>query len=297
LCGCQRVMEVGRLSVEQVSQFRSDGYLIVRGFVEPPVLESWREQFWARHAAAGARRDDPGTWPCIGTEEEDKWMPLQPLFGDLPQVRQTVAQLGGGDFVPGTRPGERTDMMIATLPGTINRLSADGKGTSTRREPGGDKKERQMPHIDGAAKHRGSPGVGMMLGATTYLYDVEEAGGSFCFWPETHLATHRYFIEHPEKQATLQVSFEDVFGADWRAMESIEFTAKAGTAVFWHSLIFHSGSVNSAGLTPRLGLFARWHSKAMQHARFPVDDMWRAWDCFDENRMQPQQSDGGIARL
>ena len=99
-------------------------------------------------------------------------MPLQPLFGDLAQTRQAVARLGGADFVPGTRPGERTDMMIATLPGTINRLSADGMGTSTRLEPAGDKQERQMPHIDGAAKHRGEPGLGFMLGATTYLYDL-----------------------------------------------------------------------------------------------------------------------------
>eukprot|EP01052_Picozoa_sp_SAG31_P044705 SAG31_NODE_7892_length_1572_cov_1.223354_3_plen_75_part_01 len=75
-------MEAGRLSAAQVSRFRSEGYLIVPGFVEPSMLESWRVQFWARHAPAGARRDDPDTWSCIGTEEEDKWMPLQPLFGD-----------------------------------------------------------------------------------------------------------------------------------------------------------------------------------------------------------------------
>ena len=289
--------EGGCLTADQLRSFRSEGYLIVPNFVEPSVLEGWRQQFWSRHAAAGAQRDDPSTWSNIGTEEEDKWMPLQPLFGDLPQMRRVVAQLGGADFVPGTRPGERTDMMIATLPGTINRLSADGKGTSTRQEPAGNKKERQMPHIDGAAKHRGAPGVGMMLGATTYLYDVEEDGGSFCFWPKTHLATHQYFLDHPEKQASLQVSFEDVFGSDWRAMESIEFTARAGTAVFWHSLIFHSGSVNSAGRTPRLGLFARWHSNAMQHARFPAENLWWAWNCFDEHRIEAQQSDAGVARL
>jgi hypothetical protein len=35
-----------------------------------------------------------------------------------------------------------------------------------------------------------------MLGATTYLYDVEHRGGGFCFWPRTHLPAWRFFAEH-----------------------------------------------------------------------------------------------------
>ena len=106
---------VGCLTADQLCSFRSQGYLVVPNFVEPAVLEGWRQQFWNRHAADGALRDDPSTWSNIGTAEKDKWMPLQPLFGDLPQTRQVVAQLGGADFVPGTRPGERTDMMLSLI--------------------------------------------------------------------------------------------------------------------------------------------------------------------------------------
>ena len=66
--------------------------------------------------------------------------------------------------------------------------------------------------------------VGLMP-FVTFRYDVAEGGGGFCLWPRTHLATHRHFLTHPDLKTNLLVSFEDVFGVDWQAMESIEFTA------------------------------------------------------------------------
>jgi hypothetical protein len=175
----------GRLTDAQVATFRRQGVLILPDFVEPALLDAWRGQFWKRHHAAGARPDQRESWSCIGTEEVDKWMELQPLLGDLPQTRSALAALGGAAFVPGTRAGERTDMMIATLPGTVNHLNADGQTTSTNAKQAGSQQVRQTPHIDGAAKHRGAPGSGLMIGCTTYLYTVDKGGGGFCYWPNT----------------------------------------------------------------------------------------------------------------
>ena len=57
-------------------------------------------------------------------------------------------------------------------------------------------KKWQMPksgHIDAY----GGKWPPFMIGATTYLYDVETKGGSFIFWPDSHYPTHRYFRQNP----------------------------------------------------------------------------------------------------
>ena len=38
-----------------------------------------------------------------------------------------------------------------------------------------------------------------MMGAITYLEDVDPEGGAFFFWPRSHLAMHRYMCAHPER--------------------------------------------------------------------------------------------------
>ena len=104
-----------QLREDQVQHFRTEGYVILRGFVELSVLQGWREQFWHHMAASGAREDDAETWPhTFG--EEDYFSPREPLFGDLPQVRRVLEQLGAAGFRDGTRPREQTDMLIPNMP-------------------------------------------------------------------------------------------------------------------------------------------------------------------------------------
>ena len=81
---------------------------------------------------------------------------------------------------------------------------------------------------------------------------------------------------------------DEIFGENWAGMERIEWTANAGDAIFWHSLIFHSGSANINDV-PRLAIFARWHHRDMQAARFPDEQqgVWRGWDGYDESHSQP----------
>ena len=86
---------------------------------------------------------------------------------------------------------------------------------------------------DGFAKARG-PGLGFMLGATTYLYDVQHRGGGFCFWPRTHVPAWRYFADHQE-MIEEGGKFEEVVGG---APQPIEFTGEAGDCVLWHNMIF-----------------------------------------------------------
>jgi hypothetical protein len=131
-----------RLSDAQVLQFREEGFVVLRGFVEPATVAGWRDQFWARHHAAGARADDPSTWQHISTAEDDLFMPRQPLFGELPQTRSVLRQLGGSGFHDGTRGGEPTDMLIPTLPES---LASVVEQTSDKGRPS--PAQRATPHL------------------------------------------------------------------------------------------------------------------------------------------------------
>ena len=78
-----------------------------------------------------------------------------------------------------------------------------------------------------------------MLGATTYLYDVEPGGGAFVFWPGSHHSTHKYFLEYPEQ---IDGSFYDIEGWGWHVLSDLspegprEFIGAAGDVVLWHAV-------------------------------------------------------------
>ena len=163
-------------------------------------------------------------------------------------MRRALAQLGGAGFQDGTRPTEQTDMLIPTMPDTVKangiqlaKVADLVDATSATGRPSTE--QRITPHIDGFARNRG-PGLGLMLGATTYLYPVEKDGGAFCFWPRTHLPTYHFFAQHPEEIED-GASFDKIFGDAAGGLEPHEFTGNAGDAVLWHNFTFHSGSSES----------------------------------------------------
>lgn len=140
------------------------------------------------------------------------------------------------------------------------------------------KRDRATPHIDGFANNRG-PGLGFMLGATSYLADVGPDGGALTLYPRTHVRTHRYFAQHPEKRVD-GASFHEIFGEDGDSIQPLEFTAQAGDAVFWHNFTFHSGSANWSD-SPRLAVFSRWHHHKLAEARYrPAGADERIWDAW-----------------
>ena len=85
--------------------------------------------------------------------------------GRLPGVAAVVHQLGGGQF---TQIGEGGPLITWPMD--------DDKGYEFP----------HTSHVDGY----GTRWMPFMLGLTTYLYDVEERGGGFGYWPGSHLTTH-----------------------------------------------------------------------------------------------------------
>ena len=122
-----------------------------------------------------------------------------------------------------------------------------------------------------------------MIGITTYLYDVQSRGGSFVFWPGSHIDAHQYFLRHPER---IEGTFRDT--VEWKehgwsifhgpnSQPAQEFIAEAGDIIIWHGWLMHTGSSNNQS-TPRIGLFARWthHDDAGVRKNIPKH-LWDYW--------------------
>ena len=173
------------LTSEQIDFFKTNGYLILESFIETETIDSWQQQIW-QHLQADL--SDPSGWPNPYVVDGLKIEPEKQILGQLPQVRQVADQLGGGLF-------------------------NGGGGQVLAQWPRKEEHQWQMPnsgHIDGYGPNGWSGGF--MLGATTYIYDVESEGGAFIYWPKSHLTTHDYFLAYPTH---IDGSFRDNKGWGW----------------------------------------------------------------------------------
>ncbi len=240
------------LTDNEVSHFKKEGYIVLPDLIEPELIEDWREQFW-NHIAADPYNNS--SWPdhyVIDAFSTD------PIFGHVAQMDAIVKQLGGGHFAGGG------GSMLVQWPQRDGQWSMPAQG-----------------HIDGYGP--GGWSGGFMLAATAYLEDVEEEGGAFTYWPQSHISTHEYFRENPNhidgrftQLADWPERKWDLFSA--RSPQGPEqFTAQAGDVIFWHSFLCHTGSANIQQY-PRLGLFSRWHHAKREEMRYDIpEDLWKYW--------------------
>lgn len=244
----------GPLNNDQIAYFKTHGYLIFERLIDESTLEDWRHQLWS---ALDSSLETPDTWPTDKYSIDGfQWDPPESAFGQYPALAAIVAQVGGGDFEGGG------GSPLVSWP----QLDKPWEG-------------RTSGHIDAYGPGGWTP---FMIGATTYLYDVEPKGGAFTFWPDSHYRAHQYFLKHP---AHVDGSFRDVDGWNWDIFNEgategpQEFTGAAGSVVLWHSYLTHGGSMNSRP-SPRVGLFARWHHKRKHETDFKYeipDDLWKYW--------------------
>ena len=240
------------LSREQIDQFKTHGFVLLRNFVDESTINIWQDQFWHH---LGADADNPGTWPDDYVIQD---LAMDPLFGQLPQMTAIVEQLGGGMFDGGG------GSMLVKWPDQKKKWGAPDEG-----------------HIDGYGPNGWSGGF--MFGATTYINDVKEHGGGFFFWPDSHLPVQDYFRAHPKQ---IDGSFRDRDDWDefgWRLFSNRspaapqEFTGNAGDVILWHCFLCHTGSNNTRS-QPRLGVFSRWHRSDREEMKFDVpENLWKYW--------------------
>ena len=223
----------------------------MKSLIESETLKTWRQQIWAHF---GSRLETSETWPDDRIIDGFQFADPGQAFGRLPAVAAVVDQLGAGVFA-----------------------NADGAPLFTWPSPAGT--EWVFPHtshIDGYGT-RWSP---FMVGATTYLYDVESQGGGMGYWPGSHWTTHAYFREDP---AIIDGRFQERKGWSWSDFENPapqaprQFTGRAGDVMFWHCFLVHGASINLRN-NPRFAMFVRFPHQAQEDIKHEVPaDLWKYW--------------------
>lgn len=241
------------LSDEQIHHFKTYGYLVLENLIDNATLEHWRNAIWRE---LGSRLDTPDTWPRQrGGLDGYVYDPPESALVRYPRLVAIMEQLGGGAFIPG-----------------------DGVPIIRWPEPERTWDMPQSGHIDAY----GGRWLPFMIGATTYVYDVEPRGGALVYWPESHHAAHRYFLKHP---SYVDGSFLKDPDFTWNVFcdnpetGGREFVGSAGTVVLWHSYLTHNGSTNIRD-SPRIALFARWDHQRRDEMAFRYDipeDLWKYW--------------------
>jgi len=74
------VKQVAPLTVDQIVQFKRDGFLVLPGVLDPELCRQARDQMWETIEANLPRmkRDDPSTWSHLTEEESDKLKAQRP---------------------------------------------------------------------------------------------------------------------------------------------------------------------------------------------------------------------------
>lgn len=241
------------LSEQQVQHFKNHGFLILENLIDQLSLHKWREQIWHQLESS---LDQPENWPRSRSGLDGyQYAPPESALVHHPTLTPIIKQLGGGKFVAG-----------------------DGIPIIRWPEP---EKQWQRPksgHIDAY----GGQWLPFMIGATTYLYDVEPGGGSFIFWPRSHYSAHRYFRQNPthvDGRFIKEEGFSWNIFCDNPTTGGREFVANAGDVVLWHSYLTHEGSTN-VNDSPRMALFARWDHQRRHETEFRYEipeDLWKYW--------------------
>ena len=241
------------LDSDQIDYFKLNGYLVLRNVFDEETIKAWRRQIWG---VLGSSLDAPESWPRDKSGLDGfSYDPPESALVNHPLMMSIVAQLSGNAFVAG-----------------------DGIPIIRWPEPEQTWEIPETGHIDAY----GGRWLPFMIGATTYLYDVEPGGGALIYWPGSHHVAHRYFLENPSHVDGSFLKNEEfsweVF-CDQSTTSAREFTAKAGDVVLWHSYLTHNGSSNTSEL-PRIALFARWnHQKHLEESfRYEIpQDLWKYW--------------------
>lgn len=241
-------------SPDQFSQFQSDGFLHLPGFVPQPLVEA------ALHAinhriGAGIPEDQLATWQSQSFFPD---LASQPVISDLfntSGLHDAMTQLLG----EGNAPMMKSGQLALRFP----------------REPGAPARP-PFPHIDGVhSKHNGvPPGT---VGSFTALVGVyltplpREDAGNFTVWPGSHLKMQEHFREH---------GLEELLQGRTPKLDlapPLQLRAQPGDAVIAHYQLLHSVASNVSPY-PRYAVFFRvTHPQHHAHRMECLTDVWREW--------------------
>lgn len=254
-------MEPQRLTEEEITFFKEQGYLIKRGILDPALLMQAREALWAG-APTELKRDDPSSW--IGPFQEESDDPTSVRRGYTWKYRAP----GSDDWMKQLLPQNPTVWAIAEqLLGKGNLQSPERVRGIYCMLPEGDLPERPYHfHIDQHPFH---------LGVVAYIDKVAPNGGGFTVWP----GTHRLYYPLFETQHTFTpTAAAQATSGSTQSLPYVDCHGNAGDVVFWHHRLGHSAGHNRSANIRQAVLYDFKHKDldALQELP-PHEDMWADW--------------------
>lgn len=251
------------LSQDDIRFFAENGYLIMRGVLDPDLMGQARESLWT-NGLTELDRDDPSTW--VG--------PFEEMTDDDNNVRR--------GFTWKYRAQGKDKFMLRLLPKdpSVWAMAEQLLGKGTIQEPERARgiycmmPEGERPawpyscHVDRHPFH---------LGLVGYIDDVDIDGGGFNVWPGSHKSFYNAFDSQYEYKPTGQLDAvtDRVLAADNR----VDCYGKAGDIIFWHHRIGHSAGHNRTARIRQAVLFDFKRKDLSAKLEMPPQaNMWTDWD-------------------
>ena len=248
------------LNIDDIRFFKSQGYLIKRGVLDPGLMRRAREAMWEM-APPEFDREDPDTWIGPFPEREDPpniladyiwkyracgdedW--IVRLLATDPQVWGIAEQLLG---VGCLQQPERVRGIYCTF-------------------PEGDKPpEPPICHCEGHPFH---------LAVVGYIDRVDPNGGGLKIWPGSH---RRFYYDFDGRYSTER---DERYKRDVEYFDQqpyVDFHGEAGDIIFWHHRLAHSGGHNRTRRI-RMAVFYDFIKDDLEEKLNlpPAEDMWEDW--------------------
>ncbi|MBK35166.1 MAG: hypothetical protein CME26_06500 [Gemmatimonadetes bacterium] len=244
LPGCREA----QLSPEEVDHFKTNGFIVKKGLIDPFELERVADSVWS--AAAQLRfpldRNDPATYTLpkdhgLFPETEPKhtyhdgagipnyfggktggwtWRHYAPCTEDWflertarhANVQAVVRQLIGENV----RPSERCRGLYVVFP--------------------------QSSDLDGGLSMH-TDGIASQLNCMIYAAACPPGGGGFTLWPGSHRSC--YYHMETEYNMEPKEGYAELLAEIKATVEPVEIAAEAGDCCFWHPRSAHSAGVNT----------------------------------------------------
>ncbi len=244
------------LSQKQVTFFKENGYLILENIIEKKITNQWKKDY---KNYFGIDITKPSSYPLKekGNGKSVNFLTFSDEKNSVnshPKIKKIVCELAGKTISGGT------EQFIIHAPNPTKKWFIP-----------------KLAHIDLTPK---SFNWRFMIGYTTYGIETKKNGGCFIFWPKSHLKIWSFIKKNPNyffDNSTLspddiQLKYQEIVGG-----KPIQFEAKEGTVLLWHSMLLHNGSMN-ANAMPRIGVFGRWGKHIKENEpREKFDSIWENW--------------------
>ena len=267
-----------RLSQDEISFFKREGYLFKRSVLDPELMARARERKW-KGAPDRMKRDDPTTWFGPFRSEEEDEGPENRKTGYTWKYREPANE----EWIIGMLA---TD---STIFGWVEQLLGIGevkqpertRGIYCRLPMGEAPEEPTVSHCDvtpdNLDKQPAEQLFAPRLGLVGLIAPIPQRGGAFTVWPGTHRIVYDLFL-HLEGQERVKAYKERII--QFNDERRVEGHGAAGDILFWHGFLAHTAGWNrSAQIQLREAVLCDYQKKENEDlaAQRPHGDMWREW--------------------